>query len=277
MLLSVLIPVYRYDCSSLVASLRSQAAADGVDCEVLTADDEVLQLGRAAVRNHLARQAGGELLLFMDCDATLLGDHFLSDCLTRWQRENKARNAPVVLCPRLCHAEQLPSPEVSLRWRYEHSADKHRSAAERNASPYCRFTTFCFLMAREQFLQVLFDEDCKGYGHEDTLFGAELQHRAIPVVHTDIPLRHDGLEPNAVYLSKTRSAIESLHARSSELDGYSPLLAAARRLERLHLLGIFAWFFRRLRPCMERNLKGSHPSLLLFKLYKLGYYASLHH
>ena len=126
-MLSILIPYFHYDCSSLVEALRLQAEHEGIDCEVLTVDDAQLGLGRAAARNHLAEMAHGDLLMFMDCDATVVSDSFLRDCLATHEAHPDA-----VICPRPCHAATLPSPEVSLRWRYEHQADSQRSAEQRN-------------------------------------------------------------------------------------------------------------------------------------------------
>ena len=84
MKLSVLIPTYNYDCSHLVHQLLEQLPQNG-DAEVIVGDDcstEPLSslsgcriyrpdhnLGRAAIRNALAREAKGEWLLFIDADA----------------------------------------------------------------------------------------------------------------------------------------------------------------------------------------------------------------
>ena len=46
--LSILIPVYRYDCTQLVADLHTQGDALGIDYEVIVADDEKLGFGMAS-------------------------------------------------------------------------------------------------------------------------------------------------------------------------------------------------------------------------------------
>ena len=132
-------------------------------------------------------------------------------------------------------------------------------------------------MNREAFLAVRFDGSCQGYGHEDTLFGAELQRRAIPILHIDTPLQHDGLEPNDVYLAKTREALTNLYRQADRLQNHSPLLSAFRHVERLHLIRPLARVYAKRHTCWERRLcHSAHPSLLLFKIYKLAHYASLH-
>ena len=82
MKLSILIPTYNYDCSHLVLQLLEQLPEDaeiivGDDCSAeaiqLTTTDERVHiyrpehnLGRASIRNRLAKEAKGEWLLFID-------------------------------------------------------------------------------------------------------------------------------------------------------------------------------------------------------------------
>ena len=268
--LSVLIPVFRYDCSSLVAELRRQGDALGVGYEILTADDEQLHMGRARIRNWLAEQAKGDKLLFLDCDAAAPEHpHFLADYL------KASKHAPVVVGG-LYHADTLPSPAVSLRYYYEKAADRHRSAVERQRHPYACFTPFNFLIDRELFLHIRFNEDCTEYGHEDTLFGAELERNAVPVLHIDNPLRHDGLEPNDVFLDKSRTALRSLKHMEPKLQDHSTLLKSYHKIQRLKLTGLLSWLYRHFVGCWEKRLTQSRrPSLFLFKLYKLAYYCTL--
>lgn len=267
--LSILIPKYRFDCSQLVSDLRAQGDALGIAYEIVVEDDEQLRLGRARIRNRLAEEASGEWLLFIDCDAAVDDADFLRRYL------DAAAKAPVV-CGGLRHAATLPSPEVSLRWRYEHAADRHRSAAERSRHPYAHFTPFNFMIRRELFLQIRFDEACREYGHEDTLFGAELERRGISVLHIDNPLVHIGLEPNAVFLDKSRAALRSLHALSDRLRSYSTLLPTYQRLESWGFAPLLRGLWRRCNARWERRLtENVRPSLTLFKLYKLAYYSQL--
>ena len=131
-MLSILIPTYNYDCTNLVRDLHRQAECAGIDYEIVVADDaspikecaervrEIntwpncrlieleRNLGRARIRNRLADEARFEWLLFMDSDAEVISDSFIVDYL-------KHTDADVV-CGGLCHADVLPSPEVSLRY-----------------------------------------------------------------------------------------------------------------------------------------------------------------
>ena len=47
------------------------------------------------------------------------------------------------------------------------------------------------------------------------------------------------------------------------------------KLKKLHLLGLFRFFYRSSYKAIRANLLGHNPSLFLFQLYKLGYYADI--
>ena len=172
-MLSILIPTYNYDCTQLVKDLQLQAERSGIDYEIIVADDaspiqaykeknrainalphcRLIELeeniGRARIRNRLADEAQHEWLLFMDADAEVISNSFIADYL-------KHTDADVV-CGGLCHAETLPSPEVSLRYAYEKRADKKRVAHYRVQRPYEQFTPFNFKIRRTIFQDILLD------------------------------------------------------------------------------------------------------------------------
>lgn len=290
-ILSVLIPSYNYVCTPLVRALSKQAEAAPFAVEILVMDDastkqetieanrEINRLphchfiensinrGRAGVRNQLADTAKGTLLLFMDCDAGMAADRFLETYVEAWQKEN-------VVCGGLLYERPLRNPKCSLRYRYGIQIEE-RSAAKRSLSPYDGFTTFSFLISQHLFLQIRFDESFNGYGHEDTVFGYELQKRQIEVAHIDNPLFHLGLETNEVFLSKTESSVTNLINADKELTRNTRLLQAYRIVYRYGLRRPMAIGFACLRPLLVRQLLGSRPSLTLFAFYKLGFICSL--
>lgn len=290
-MLSILIPTYNYDCRRLVSDLHHQAQQAGIAYEIIVADDaspagmckeanrelnrlshcRIVELaenvGRARIRNRLADEAQYEWLLFMDCDAEVISPTFITDYLRHTDAE--------VICGGLCHADALPSPAVSLRYAYEKRADKRRPARYRSARPYEQFTPFNFLIRRDLFQAIRFDDTIRGYGHEDTLFGIALQHRKAVIRHIDNPLRHVGLEANSLFLEKTRSALRNLASMESAMQGHSSLISAYRWLRRLGLHGLVAAWFRKYEPCLAAHLTGPSPRLVLFFAYKLGYYCAL--
>ena len=220
-MLSVLIPVYNYSVRSLVEGLQAQIRSLNVPVQILIGDDhsvdefENAQLpgigyvrhprnfGRAKNRNLLAERARHPFLLFLDADATVVRPDFLQTYIT-------ALKAGKVVCGGLTYADRPPADrELHLRWHYGRQREM-RSVGARSLRPYASFSSFNFGICRDVFCTLRFDETITEYGHEDTLFGRELQRRGIPVHHLDNPLRHDGLEPAGVFLDKTAVAVRGL-------------------------------------------------------------------
>lgn len=291
--LSILIPVFNWDCSRLIDDLHSQAQDLGIPYEIIVADDcstdkdisernriavENLEncrfiwllqnTGRAAIRNTLAEQSRYDKLLFLDCDSAVKDRMFLKKYV-------EAADKALVICGGLIHPDELPEGGVELRWTYEKKADLERSAEFRSHNPYSRFTPFSFLIDRAVFLQIRFDESFAGYGYEDVQFGHELEKRGVSMLHIDNPLVHLGFEKNEVYLDKTRQAVRNAYDHRELIGESSLLLTHYNRVVRFRI----RWFFRVIwavfRRSMEKNLLGERPSVRVFSFYKLCYICSL--
>ncbi len=286
-MLSILIPVRNYDCHRLVEELHRQGESLGRPYEILVGEDGTAadniklnsiadtlphcrriiaehNVGRAAMRNQLAEEAAHPCLLFIDCDARVEKENFLA-CYAAALQESE------VVCGGLYHAAHLPDKGCTLRYRYEKAADKKRDARTRSKAPYDKFSTFNFAIKKETFSTIRFDESITRYGHEDTLFGRELERRGIAIKHIDNSLLHCGLEDNTTYLSKVEQSIATL-AEIKEKMGGTPLSTAADKLHRYRLTPLFMFFWRLGHKYLKNNLLGNSPSLTAFNLYKLGYY-----
>jgi hypothetical protein len=143
-------------------------------------------------------------------------------------------------------------------------------------NPWKSFSTFNFLIPAKVFRDIRFDESINGYGHEDTLFGIHLHQAGIQILHLDNGLFHLGLEPAGSYLEKVRESganLRILHSRhvlpTANIRDLN-LLSTWIWLDRLRISRLMAAWFRYRRKNIERQLCGSHPSLLLLDLYKLG-------
>ncbi len=289
-MLSILIPTRDYDCNKLVQALHRQCSNLQQPCEIIVGEDgssakgvalnEPLRtlphcrivtlsenVGRAKIRNRLAREAKYKFLLFIDSDAIVEDEKFLSRYIDALAHNN-------VVCGGLYHPDIQPDGNCSLRYKYEKKADKRRNASIRNKNPYNNFSTFNFAIERKLFLSILFNENITRYGYEDTLFGYSLRRMGTDIKHIDNPLLHTGLESNHKYLNKIDESIDTLLAIRHEIDE-TPLLAYANKLERMHLAGIVATMWKISKGTLRNNLLGRHPSLLLLNIYKLGRYCYL--
>ena len=288
-MLSILIPVYRYDVRPLVRALFEQASRLREGWEIICMDDgspegwrvknrELVALGdrvlyrelpknvgRAKIRNLLAQEARYPWLLFMDCDGLPAGQGFLREYLAACQPGR------VVVGARTYSAAPPADPGRFFHWHYGKMREE-RSAEERNQHPYEAFCTFHFLCPKEVFMAILLDESLRKYGHEDTLFGFELRKRGIGVLHIDNALEHLDVELTDAFLQKTRQGLENLaYLGRNNPDLGSRLLRTFWRFRRFS--GLMEWGFRLGKKAMERQFHSSRPNLLLFDLYKLGWLA----
>jgi glycosyltransferase involved in cell wall biosynthesis len=282
--LSILIPTYNDVCYSLVSQLQQQAFALGIEYEIIVADDgstnaasiaanrainqfphcKMIECGtnsgRAAIRNFLAVQAHYEWLLFIDSDMVV--------CRTDYLQQYAANEDAPVVDGGVVIGKRIAG---NLRSMYEATAEQEHTAEKRNLSPYRDFHTANFMIHRDVMQAHPFDLRFRHYGYEDVLFGKRLQQDQIPICHIDNPLSFEVFETNADFVSKTEEGLNTLWQFRNELKGYSRLLEKADKLPSYPIR-----FWHRIFGRWERrNLTGSHPSLLVFNLYRMGYFMSL--
>ena len=288
-MLSILIPTKDYNCRVLVEELSRQCERLAVPCEILIGEDGStnegieqnrsiaelpfcriieykVNLGRARVRNRLAEEAQYDNLIFIDSDAIVEKRDFVSTYLDVLKDSS-------IVCGGLYHPVFIPSPDCTLRYKYEKKADSKRPASVRRKHPYNDFSTFNFAIKRALFLSIRFDESIKQYGYEDTLFGHRIKEKGLTITHIDNPLLHTGLESNKQYLSKIEQSLKTLYTIREDINT-TPLLSAYCRVRNMKMLPFAAWLWRVTQNALRSNLMGKNPSLFLFKLYKLGYYCN---
>lgn len=292
---SVLIPTYNDRVLTQVTRLQAQLAELANTCalsyEVIVADDcstnlavrqeneRVMALphcrlvslrnnvGRAGVRNRLAAEACYPWLLYVDA-ALWIPDGFVVNYL---RHIGKAQ----VLCGGSA-VDALSSPQ-GLRYVYEQSSAPRFSASERQRNPYQAFRTNNFMIAREMMMAHPLRADIRTYGYEDVLFGKELARNEVSIFHIDNPVIYHLLEDNSTYLHKVEESLRTLHAYRGELSGYSPLLQGVEWLQKWRVAGAMRLFYQQFSSLVRRNLMGGHPSLLLFKVFKVGAYLQIAH
>ena len=160
---------------------------------------------------------------------------------------------------------------MELRYLYEKNAAYERSAGFRSQNPYLRFTSFSFLIEREVFMKIRFDETYVRYGYEDVQFGHELEANGVSILHIDNPLAHIGLDNSVSYLNKTRQAVQNAFDHKDDIGDSSKLLTNYNKVKSLRMRWVFRFIWVLFQKSMERNLLGPKPKLRIFSLYKLCY------
>ena len=309
--ISILMPTYNNVCVGLVETLRTQCesiarrGAKRLVYEIVVADDgstdsrtvaenrainaldhcrfieRKANSGRSAIRNFLAKESCGEWLLFIDSDVVIDCDDFIGRYLDS--------NATAVVCGGISPGQYPDILHLNLRYKYEW-AEAHRHTAEaRSRAEHKCFRTTNFMVRRDIMLDNPFDETITAYGYEDVVFGKRLCEKGVAVVHIDNPVVLADYEDNLRFVAKTEESLRTLFQLKDRLSGYSSLLGFTDKIARIGLINkrsgltntrfglpnaLLAW--HKLAGKLERkNLTGKHPSLLVFKIYKIGYYISL--
>ena len=288
--LSILIPLFNYDATALVAELRAQVAAWPGPVEICLLDDgsreEFRQLhrplgalpgvryaelpangGRAAVRNALAASAAHEWLLLLDNDSRLPDGQFLARYAAALTQPS-----PVVIGGTAYEATPPADPALRLRWRYGRAREM-RPAAERQRDAGGQLAINNALVRKEILQRFPLDERLSGYGHEDTRLGLQLTQAGLGVRHLDNPVLHAGLEPAAAFLAKSRQAVRNLAQllRTDNLGADTRLVRTAQQLRRRQLAAPARAALAALGPLLHRNLRSARPSLRALDLLKLSW------
>lgn len=287
-MISVLIPVYNFDIRLLIKSLYQQLLETNLPFEILCFDDgsqekfrqlneqvnsyasahiryEVLpeNIGRARIRNALAKAAQFPYLLFMDCDSGIVSEQYIQTYLTHLQSNT-------VLYGGRCYAP-TPPDRSTLRFHWHYGTHREQIPPEiRRQQPYYAFMTNNFLIPKAVFDQIRFDERLRLYGHEDTLFGLELEKRGIPILHLENALEHLGLEERDIFLEKTAQGITNLAFIAKENPMLQTrLLNTYKNMKKRGLLPFATIILEVMKPYILKKLKADQPDLRWFDLYKL--------
>ena len=277
-MLSILIPNYEYNCKDLVTDLVELGQEITVPVEIIVLDDgssgkirnqirslkemqgvNYLELeknvGRAKARNHLAEVSKYEYLLFLDCDSKICRTDFLAKYITF------IPSNCVIVGGRI-YSETRPSPRFVLHWKYGRNREGSSGLFQSNN----------FMIPRQIFNKIRFDDKLASYGHEDTLFGWHLKNLEIPVQWVDNPVQHLGLEATEDFLKKQFLAITNLLKIKAEHPAVeTKLTEVTRMLKKLLLHYPVIALFRMTRKYLVKLLE-TVPNLWLLDFFKIGYY-----
>jgi cellulose synthase/poly-beta-1,6-N-acetylglucosamine synthase-like glycosyltransferase len=286
-MLSICIPVYNFNISSLVYALSHQLHALDAACEILVIDDgskdfkEINKIackehtyielseniGRARIRNLFLKYVKHEYLLFLDCDSLIKKTTFLSNYI------EIIKEQPSVVCGGRIYDMFPPKRDQRLSWKYGVLRES-QSCAVRQEFPNKSFMTNNFLIYKKIFEANIFDERIVKYGHEDTLFGFALKKQNITITHIANPVINGDVEDNIAYLNKTKDGIINLidilnfTKYDKELISDISILKFYEKVRKIEKIVNLSFVISK--PLVFFLLSRGYVSLYLFDYYKLG-------
>ena len=132
-------------------------------------------------------------------------------------------------------------------------AVEEQSAGQRNKEPYNRFISMNFMICRDAFLKVRFDETFH-LGYEDTLFGMQLEQAGVEILHIDNPVYHLVEENSEQFLMKIRRAVRNLDGHIEQMHSHVKLLRWYACVKRLGMAPLAAFLFRQIEKRLVSNL-----------------------
>lgn len=280
-MLSILIPIYNYNCVQLVKSLHAQANEAGIAYEIRCIDDasslykeenrqiDTLNhcsytelhenIGRSKIRNLLASNAIYNNLLFLDCDVEVFSGEFIRNYLPYL-------NDFEIISGKRIYTELSPTDHrYYLHWFY----GMYRETKSSN------FMSNNFVIKKSLLEKVKFNENITQYGHEDTLFQIQLEEIGIDIHFIDNPVVHIGLDAADDFIEKNNEGIKNLLYLSEHNiipDKYLyrfRLLKKYKAISRYKLNKVFALLFPIFKKACIHNLKSNNPRIFFFDMYKL--------
>lgn len=290
--LSVLIPVYNQVCVDRVKKIKELCdTLPNLEYEILVADDgssdevtiaknsyinslgncnficKISNDGSSVTRNFLAKQSKYDLLLFIDCDMDIPDDKFIIRYIEALQKDTVINGGIKI-------GGNYDELKNNLRYLYEHHEEAAHTAKKRNMEPYKCFRSTNFIIPKDIFMSILFDERMKRY--EDVFLGKMLEQKNIKIVHIDNPVIMNDFEENNVYLNKIELDINVLFQFRKELHGYSRLLTYGMFIKNNRLLSIIIKTWHKLFKKIEREiLVSNRPCLNVLIAYRIGYFISV--
>ncbi|UAM97029.1 glycosyltransferase [Polaribacter litorisediminis] len=287
-MLSVLIPTYHYNALLLVQELHRQLLLENFIFEIICFDDgskstlntenEKINLlhcalfkslpkniGRSAIRNLLAESAQYQWLLFLDADVAPVHANFITKYSACFYQTK------TVFCGGLLYQNKKENLKL-LRYKY---GKKHEEIPLeiRKKSPKKYFFSSNFLIKKEIFKTVRFEEKLKKYGREDFLFSLDVHKAGYKIEHIANEVYHLGIEENAAFVSKTKKAMENLiflcNQNLIDEKGIT-LLNFTKKIEKIKMTKIAASFY----PFLEK-LVIKKASVFFLNVLKVSYLCHL--
>ncbi len=291
-MLSICIPIYNFDVTTLVQSLIKEKSQLNDIVEILLIDDgstihkeknkELARtcsyielntnIGRSKIRNLFTSYAKQPYLLFLDCDSLLTSPNFIANYLI------EIKKGVLICCGGRIYPKQCPSIHQRLSWKYGIISES-KPAAVRSQNPNSSFMTNNFIIQKALFNTIKFDERLTEYGHEDTLFGYELKKNQLSIVHIQNPILNGALETNENFIRKTEVGIQNLvlilNFIDDDLTFYKDIHLLRTYLKVKPFRSVFLIIVTIYNPIIRFLILRGIVNIHLFNLYKLGVLLSI--
>lgn len=156
-------------------------------------------VGRAAMRQRILESAEEGWNICLDGDM-IPDENFVSEA------KIQLTDPAVIYSGHHYYDPKPPPADFLLHWHY----GRQREIQARRHHPQRHFTTGIFAYHRSMTERISFDKSLTGYGHEDTIFGWQLEQKAVPVQIIPLNARHAGLEENRRFLRKQEESVRNL-------------------------------------------------------------------
>lgn len=294
-MISILLPVYNIDVCGLTSNLSDQVLNSRLNAEIIVMDDgsdekysmlnsivsimpfvKYIKLekniGRINIRKKLAATANYDWLLFIDGDSKILSEEFLISYY-----KSIASGKDVIAGGRVYDPEAPVDHQYSLHWKYGREREKNKTT---NSNSFYGFMSNNFMIKKNVFTQITFNDALSGYGHEDTLMGIELENMNCTIRYINNPVLHLVLDANEAFINKAKNALINLKNISYEvprkiLIRHVKLFRYYALLQSWHIVNVFKAVVIPFKNYIEKNIQSNNPSLFLFDVYRLFYFSNI--
>ena len=287
-MLSILIPVFKYEVRPLVLELHKQCLECNIEFEVLCQDDasnslesienqqindlehcsyfeNSTNLGRGKNINLLAYRSKFEWLLILDCDMMPTSTQYIKNYV-----EARANSNSKLFFGGISYKKDEAN-FGNLRYVYGIKRESLSLKARILRQNFGALTSN-LLVQKTLFLENKFNDNIHNYGFEDILFLYNLQLKQEFVHHLYNPLLHLNLENSQVFMDKMNYSMQNLKYiidQNPKIIPYIKLADTFSILKKMRLQNIVYLIYSLFETIIKKNLTSKKPSLILFDIYRL--------
>lgn len=223
-MLSICVPIYNQSISFLLNDLSIQINDIKEEVEIIFIDDAstnkvikkqnksiqekfhryiILEqnIGRAKIRNLFLKYVNYNYLLFIDGDSKIISKDYLKKTIDVIKSEKDLN----IISFSSIYQSEIPKHQYRLRWYYGKKIETSVLKSQNKS-----FMTNNFLIEKNLFKRICFNESITEYGHEDTLFGYDLLKAGIEIKNIYNPVLNAELDTNKNFIHKSEISLNTL-------------------------------------------------------------------